>query len=93
MQGPLDGLFPSLQGSMQLDYNASSFLYRVCYPVWNGYQLQNDPIYVAYLKLQPASELSSPLMFLVVVIVASTAVLSMSLLNSRRTKKQSGSER
>jgi hypothetical protein len=93
MQGPLDSLFPNLQGSMQLDYNVSSFLYRVCYPVWSGYQLEHDPIYVAYLKISSVSELSSPLMFLIVAIVASTAALAMVLLNPRRAKKPSGSAR
>jgi hypothetical protein len=92
MQDPLDSVFPDLQGSMQLDYNASSFLYRVCYPVWSGYQLEHDPIYVAYLKISSVSELSSPLMFLIVAVVATTVTLSMVLLNPRKARKSSRSQ-
>ena len=91
MEDPLDRVFPSMQGSMQLDYNASSFLYRVCYPVWSGYQLQHDPTYVAYLKISSVPELSSSSMFLVIVVVASTTILLVMMLDPRRTKKPSSS--
>jgi hypothetical protein len=92
MEDPIDTFFPNLQASMQLNYNASSFLYRVCYPVWGGYQLQHDPVYVAYLKIPSVPELSSPLMFLMVVVVASTATLSIILLNPRGTRKPTRSQ-
>jgi hypothetical protein len=87
MEGPLDSVFPNMQGSMQLDYNASSFLYRVCYPVWSGYQLQHDPIYVAYLGMQTVPEMSSPLMFVLVAVVASTIALVAALIDLRKTRK------
>jgi hypothetical protein len=32
-----------------IDYSASSLIYRVCFPVWDGLQIQNDPVYVGYL--------------------------------------------
>jgi hypothetical protein len=92
MQDQLDNFFPNLLGSMQLNYSTSSFLYRVCYPIWSGYQLQHDPTYIAYLKITSVPELSSPLMFLIVAVVASTVTLSVMLLNPRRTKKPSGSQ-
>jgi len=89
MEDPLDSFFPNLQGSMRLDYNASSFLYRVCYPVWSGYQLQHDPTYVAYLKISSVPELSSSSMFLAIVVVASTTILLVMMLDPRRTRSRS----
>jgi hypothetical protein len=87
MQGPLDSVFPNLQGSMQLNYNASSFLYRVCYPVWSGYQVQHDPTYVAYLSVPVFSEMSPPMMFVVVAGVASTIALVAALIDLKKTRK------
>ena len=48
----ISDLFPSaggIGGKLNLDYNVSAFLYRICYPVWDGLQIQHDPTYVAYL--------------------------------------------
>jgi hypothetical protein len=48
----LSDLFPSavgIEGKVSLDYNVSTFLYRICYPVWDGLPIQHDPTYIAYL--------------------------------------------
>lgn len=48
----ISDLFPSasgIEGEVNLDYNVSAFLYRICYPVWDGLPIQHDPTYVAYL--------------------------------------------
>jgi hypothetical protein len=48
----LSKLFPSatdIGGEINLDCNSSTFLYRVCYPVWDGLPIEHDPTYVAYL--------------------------------------------
>lgn len=45
-------LFPSatgIGGKVNLDCNASTFLYRICYPAWDGLPIKHDPTYVAYL--------------------------------------------
>ena len=86
----LTSIFPtvSMQASINLDYNVSSFLYRVCYPVWSGYQLQHDPTYVAYLKGVPVfSEMSPPMMFVIVAGVASTIALLAALVDLKKTRK------
>jgi hypothetical protein len=87
MQDSLDSVFPNLQGSMQLNYNASSFLYRVCYPVWSGYQLQHDPTYLAYLNVPIFSEMSPPIMFVILAGVASTIALVAALIDLKKTRK------
>ena len=48
----LSELFPSaagIGGKVNLDYNISKFLYRICYPVWDGLPIKHDPTLVAYL--------------------------------------------
>jgi hypothetical protein len=48
----LSELFPSsigIGGQVSLDYNVSKFLYRICYPVWDGLHIEHDPTLVAYL--------------------------------------------
>jgi hypothetical protein len=86
----LTSIFPtvSMQAGINLDYNVSSFLYRVCYPVWSGYQLQHDPTYVAYLEGVPVfSEMSPPMMFVIVAGAASTIALLAALIDLKKTRK------
>jgi hypothetical protein len=85
----LTNIFPnisSMQTAINLDYNVSSFLYRVCYPVWSGYQLQHDPTYVAYLGVPIVSELSPPVMFVIVAAAASTIALVAALIDLKKTR-------
>jgi hypothetical protein len=89
----LTSVFPTMNSTptaINLDYNASSFLYRVCYPVWSGYQLQHDPTYEAYLGVPMVSELSPPLVFVIVAGVASTIALVAALVDLRKTRKTLG---
>jgi len=51
-------LFPEAvgpAGSVNLDYGASKFLYRICYPNWGGSAITHDPTYVAYLTATDAT--------------------------------------
>lgn len=45
----LDDLFGGSWPDLTIDYNASSLIYRICFPVWDGVQIQHDPVYVGYL--------------------------------------------
>jgi hypothetical protein len=45
----ITGMFNATKGHIDLKCNASTLLYRVCYPVWDGLPIQHDPTYVAYL--------------------------------------------
>jgi hypothetical protein len=38
-----------MEGQINLNCNFSTLLYRICYPVWDGMEIQHDPTYVAYL--------------------------------------------
>jgi hypothetical protein len=45
----LGDLFGDLPPDISVDYNESSLIYRICFPVWDGMQVQNDPVYIGYL--------------------------------------------
>jgi len=48
----MSDLFPSasgIGGNVNLNCSVSAFLYRICYPVWDGLMIQHDPTCVAYL--------------------------------------------
>jgi hypothetical protein len=46
----LADLFGGSWPEFNMDYNGSSLIYRICFPVWDGMQIQQDPVYVAYLS-------------------------------------------
>jgi hypothetical protein len=33
-----------------MDYDSSSLTYGICFPVWDGKQIQHDPVYVGYIS-------------------------------------------
>jgi hypothetical protein len=45
----LSDLFGGSWPNVNTDYAASSLVYRICFPVWDGQQIVNDPVYVGYL--------------------------------------------
>lgn len=72
----LRDVFPrisSINQPVSLDLDGSSFLYRVCYPVWGGDVIEHDPVYVAHLSLEGAA--SSSFQLTIFVAVASLVVL------------------
>lgn len=93
LQTVLHDLFPritSLPPEINLDYEASTLLYRVCYPVWDGYRIKHDPTYIAYFY--PTAGLSTsiigpPLVFAVLVAVIGIFVLAAALVELRRTRR------
>ena len=90
LESVLSCLFPkisNLQVAINLEYNVSSFLYRVCYPVWDGCKLQHDPTYIAYLNAGIVPELSLPLMFIIVAAIVSTVALAGALIDLSKTRR------
>ena len=45
----LTDLFGGSWPNVAIDYNASSFIYRICFPVWDGQQIVHDPVFVGYV--------------------------------------------
>jgi hypothetical protein len=90
----LSGLFPiitnNLPAVVNLDYNTSSLLYRVCYPQWSGYALEHDPTYLAYLTAPTISEISlssPPEGFIVAAIIIGSITLILALQDVRKTRR------
>jgi hypothetical protein len=45
----LNDLFGGSWPDVTIDYSTSSLIYRICFPVWDGMQIEHDPVYVGYL--------------------------------------------
>jgi hypothetical protein len=86
----LSDLFPrigNLPATINLDYNVSSFLYRVCYPQWDGYQIEHDPTYVAYLTPIAVPEIGPPAMFIIGAAVLGSITLIVVVVDIRKTRR------
>jgi hypothetical protein len=58
-----------------MDYNSSSLIYRICFPVWDGMQIQHDPVYVAYLSSSTEIPEITTAIILPVFIIATSLIL------------------
>jgi hypothetical protein len=50
-KGQLDlaDLFGGSWQDFNMNYETSSLIYRICFPAWDGMQIQHDPVYVGYI--------------------------------------------
>lgn len=90
LKAAVSSLFPkisSMKSAINLDYNVSSFLYRICYPIWDGCELQHDPTYIAYLNATIVPEIGPPLMFIIIASIVSVVVLTAALIDLKKTRK------
>jgi hypothetical protein len=46
----LHDLFGGSWTDINTDYKASSLVYRLCFPVWDGLQIVHDPVYLGYIS-------------------------------------------
>jgi hypothetical protein len=86
----LSGVFPrigNLQEAINLDYGVSSFLYRVCYPKWDGYRIKHDPTYLAYLGSTAVPEIQPPLSLIITAALLGLIALTVALTELRKTRK------
>jgi len=91
LEDVLSGLFPrisNLQAAINLDYSVSSFLYRVCYPKWDGYRIKHDPTYLAYMNASAAvPEIQPPLAIVVTAALLGFIALTVALTELKKTRK------
>jgi hypothetical protein len=45
----LADLFGGSWQDFNMNYETSSLIYRICFPAWDGMQIQHDPVYVGYM--------------------------------------------
>lgn len=97
-----EDVFPKISASLpdiDLEYANSSFVYRVCYPIWEGWEIEHDPTYVAYLvpvevSAPPASPPISPppgppieTIAAVTIAIAGLFALTLALIELRKTRR------
>jgi hypothetical protein len=95
LQSVLNDLFPqitTLPPNLNLDYETSTLLYRICYPTWNGYRIKHDPTYIAYFY--PTADLYTniigpPLAFVAAVALVGAVALAAALVELRKTRHTS----
>ena len=42
-------LFGGSWQDFDINYESSSLIYRICFPAWDGMQIEHDPVYVGYI--------------------------------------------
>ena len=57
----LADLFGGSWQDFDIDYESSSLIYRICFPVWDGMRIEHDPVYIGYiLSSTENTELPTP---------------------------------
>ena len=74
----LGDLFEDSPPDITVDYNESSLIYRICFPIWDGVQVQNDPVYIGYLFSSiEIPEISSTIILpLIIIVTTSLAIMA-----------------
>ena len=71
----LSDLFGGSWPDINANYAASSLIYRICFPVWDGMQILHDPLYVGYVSISTTIPEFQPAIALPVFIAASSIAL------------------
>lgn len=91
-----EDVFPKLSASLSdisLAYGNSSFVYRVCYQTWEGWSIEHDPTYIAYLSPSKSPPISPPAgipietIATAAVAVVGLFALALALIELRRTRR------
>jgi len=96
-------LFGGSWQDFNIDYESSSLIYRICFPVWDGLQIEHDPVYVGYIlgstentelptpspEPTPTAELFSTI--LVIASIVFVAVVSLGLIVYFKKRRRIGS--
>jgi len=75
----LEALFGGSWQVFNMDYQSSSLIYRICFPVWDGMQIQHDPVYVGYI-LSELPENIQPWDFPTVIVLSALVIMISTLL-------------
>jgi hypothetical protein len=72
----LSELFGGSWPDFTMNYEASQLIYRLCFPVWSGAQIQCDPVYVGYLYSSTEVPEMPTVTLLLITIAAATLILT-----------------
>jgi hypothetical protein len=85
----LTDIFGSSWPDIAMDYSASSLIYRICFPAWDGMWIQHDPVYIAYLSNSTAiPEIPTSTILIVIVIITTPLILAVTKTRKRKFAKQ-----
>lgn len=92
LESVLEDLFPKMsemQVNIDLDYATSTFVYRVCYPTWEGYRVKHDPTYIAYINPQgtPRIPIVIPLELLITATIIGLIAFIAAVWDLQKTKR------
>lgn len=79
----LTALFGGSWPEFNMDYEASALTYRICFPVWDGMQIQHDPVYVGYINNAEIPEF--PTAIAITLLAAGTLLVLVLTKKHRRT--------
>jgi len=93
LEDELEDIFPKIskmQAKINLDYAASTFVYRICYPAWEGHRIKVDPTYIAYINPQslPHISIRPPLELLTAAIIIGSIALIAAAYELRKTRSR-----
>ena len=72
----LADLFGGLWPSVNSNYESSSLVYRICFPEWDGMQIEHDPTFLGYIySNQQIPEIPTIALIMIPIIIASSLVL------------------
>ncbi|HEX9862195.1 MAG TPA: hypothetical protein VGB11_02800 [Candidatus Bathyarchaeia archaeon] len=84
----LADLFGGSWQTFDLNYETSSLIYRVCFPYWDGLQIEHDPVYVGYLfsdsDNSQVSEFPTTIVVAILAVVVIAAFLIVAVIKVRR---------
>ena len=72
----LTDLFGGLWPNVNSNYESSSLIYRICFPVWDGMQIEHDPTFLGYIFTnQEIPEIPMTLVIISIIIASSLAFI------------------
>jgi len=84
----LADLFSGSWQDFNMNYETSSLVYRICFPAWDGMQIQHDPLYVGYLlsttENSQNSEFPTTLVLSVLAIVVIASLVLFAIVRNRK---------
>ncbi len=81
----LNTLFGGSWTNINTDYSASSMVYRVCFPVWDGLPIVHDPIYLGYISTD-TNVPEFPTVTIMVIILMFGGLLAVFVIKTRRAQ-------
>ena len=68
----LTGLFGGSWPKINAKYESSSLIYRICFPAWDGMQIEHDPVFIGYVfSNQEIPEIPIVIIILPIMVTAS----------------------